>query len=36
MNCPAAVGDVQVAIHQHDISHVALVVEEAPALVAHL
>lgn len=33
---PAAVGDVQIAIHQHHGEHVALVIEETPALVSHL
>ena len=29
-------GDVQVAVHYHEVAHVALVIEETPALVSHL
>ena len=33
--CYAALIDIDVAIHQHQVNRVALVIEDAPALVAH-
>ena len=34
--CRVTGADVQVAVHQHQVAHVALVIEETPALVSHL